>query len=127
MKGFKLPNTRRKPTLVEEKALRAEGYVLIAGVDEVGRGSLMGPVVAAAVIMPETIKPRWKSQVRDSKQLSPEEREYLEPYIKQAISGSSIANDVIDSIGIAGDRLAMMAAIKQLLPSPSTCYRFCTP
>src|SRR4030042_794582 len=97
-------NIRRKPSLAEEKALRAEGFRLIAGVDEVGRGALMGPVVAAAVIMPDNIKARWKSRVRDSKLLTPEAREYLYPYIKEtAISFGigSTPNEIIDTIGIA--------------------------
>jgi ribonuclease HII len=117
-----MPNTRRKPSLAEEKALRAEGYRLIAGVDEVGRGALMGPVVAAAVIMPDKVKARWKSKVRDSKQLSPEAREYLNPYIQEtAISFGigSIPNDIIDTVGIArATCLAMIAAIQQLSPQP---------
>jgi ribonuclease HII len=82
----------------------------------------MGPVVAAAVIMPETIKARWKGKVRDSKQLSPEAREYLFPYIKEmAISCGigSTPNDVIDTIGIApATCLAMISAIEQLNPQP---------
>jgi ribonuclease HII len=117
-----LPHHRQKPSLAEEKALRAEGYRLIAGVDEVGRGALMGPVVAAAVIMPDTIKARWKSHVRDSKQLAPEEREYLYPYIKESaitLATSSIPNDIIDSAGIArATCMAMMAAVQQLSPHP---------
>jgi ribonuclease HII len=117
-----MPNARQKPTSAEEKALRAGGYTFIAGVDEVGRGSLMGPVVAAAVIMPENVKARWKSRVRDSKQLTHEEREELFPLIqKAAVSAAtgSIANDVIDSVGIAkATCLAMIEAIKQLAPQP---------
>jgi ribonuclease HII len=117
-----LPIHRQKPSLAEEKALRAEGFRFIAGVDEVGRGALMGPVVAGAVIMPENIKARWKSRVRDSKQLTPEIREYLSPYIQEAavaIGIGSIANDVIDAVGIGrATCLAMLAAIQQLSPQP---------
>jgi ribonuclease HII len=117
-----LNNARQKPSLAEEKALRAEGYRLIAGVDEVGRGALMGPVVAAAVIMPENIKARWKSRVRDSKQLTPEAREFLFPYIQEtavSLGIGSMANDVIDTIGIArATCLAMIDAINQLAPQP---------
>jgi ribonuclease HII len=117
-----LPNTRRKPSLAEEKALRAEGFRLIAGVDEVGRGALMGPVLAAAVIMPDTVKAHWKSRVRDSKQLSPEAREHLYPYIKESaisVGVSSIPNDIIDTIGIArATCMAMMTAVQQLAPQP---------
>jgi ribonuclease HII len=117
-----LNNARRKPSLAEEKALRAEGYRLIAGVDEVGRGALMGPVVAAAVIMPENIKARWKSRVRDSKQLTPKARESLFPFIQEtavSLGIGSMANDVIDTIGIArATCLAMIDAINQLAPQP---------
>ncbi len=112
----------QKPSFAEEKLLRAQGYRLIAGVDEVGRGALMGPVVAAAVILPDNIKARWKGKVRDSKQLSPEAREYLYDFIKEAAISMGIgssSNDVIDSVGIArATRLAMIAAIEQLKPQP---------
>ena len=117
-----MPNIRRKPSSAEEKALRKEGYHLIAGVDEVGRGALMGPVVAAAVIMPDDIKARWKSKVRDSKQLSPQAREYLYPYIREKSISFGIGatpNDIIDTIGIArATCLAMIAAVRQLAPQP---------
>jgi ribonuclease HII len=113
---------KQKPSLAEERLLRKQGYQFIAGVDEVGRGALVGPVVAAAVILPENLKSRWRSGVRDSKQLLPEVREYLYDYIKEtAISigiGSSSSED-IDAFGIAkATRLAMIKAIKQLEPPP---------
>jgi ribonuclease HII len=112
----------QKPSFAEEKLLWAQGYQFIAGVDEVGRGALMGPVVAAAVILPDNIKARWRGKVRDSKQLSPKAREYLYNFIKAAaiaIGIGSTSNDVIDSVGIAkATRLAMIAAIEQLKPEP---------
>jgi ribonuclease HII len=112
----------QKPSFAEEKALRAEGYHLIAGVDEVGRGALMGPVLAAAVILPDNFKARWKSKVRDSKQLKPEIREYLYDFIKEAavsVGVGASSNEVIDSLGIArATRAAMIAAIEQLTPQP---------
>jgi ribonuclease HII len=82
----------------------------------------MGPVVAGAVMMPETIKGRWKERVRDSKQLSPKERENLYPHIIEAAitfgTGSS-SNTIIDDIGIAkATRLAMVMAVEQLKPAP---------
>ena len=113
---------RQKPTFAEEKLLRKQGYEFIAGVDEVGRGALMGPVVAAAVILPENFKSKWKTRVRDSKQLLPEAREYLYGYIKEtavSIGVGSISSEDIDKIGIAkATRLAMKAAIEQLEPAP---------
>lgn len=108
--------------MTEEKGLYAQGYSLIAGVDEVGRGALMGPVLAAAVIMPEKIKTPWKSKVRDSKQLTPRAREYLFPYIKEAAVSfgvGAIKNNIIDTIGIAkATFMAMTEAIRQLSPPP---------
>lgn len=112
----------QKPSFAEEKLLKEQGYQYIAGVDEVGRGALMGPVVAAAIILPENFKARWKSQVRDSKQLTPEIREYLFSYIiDKSISYGigSCSNETIDEVGIAkATRLAMMAAVTQLKPEP---------
>lgn len=113
---------RQKPSFAEEKLLRKQGYEFIAGVDEVGRGALMGPVVAAAVILPDNVKSRWKTRVRDSKQLLPETREYLYDYIKEAavsVGVGSISSEDIDKLGIAkATRLAMKAAIEQLTPPP---------
>ena len=76
-------NSKQVPTLEEEVALLSQGYSFIAGVDEAGRGSLAGPVVAAAVILPLGIPFRFDPDeclacfegVRDSKQLTARERE----------------------------------------------------
>jgi ribonuclease HII len=91
-------------------------------VDEVGRGALVGPVVAAAVIMPVDLKKRWREQVRDSKMLSPVKRERLSVYIKDAAIATGIgssSNDEIDAVGIAAaTRLAMAAAVGKLDPAP---------
>ena len=114
--------TRLKPSFKEENLLREQGYRFIAGVDEAGRGSLMGPVVAAAVILPEVIKARWRSKVRDSKQLTHDEREYLFGYIEEvsiSVGTGQTTNEVIDEVGIAkATRLAMVAAIAQLKTEP---------
>jgi ribonuclease HII len=113
---------RQKPSFAEEKTLRAQGYDLIAGVDEVGRGALMGPVMAAAVILPEHFRAGWKSRVRDSKQLTPEKREYLVDFIKEVAISFGVgecSNKTIDTVGIAkATRLAMVAAIEKLKPQP---------
>jgi len=57
-----------------EKKLRAIGVIRIAGIDEAGRGALAGPVVAAAVVLPEKFRHR---KLNDSKQLAPEVRETI--------------------------------------------------
>jgi ribonuclease HII len=113
---------RLVPTFSEEKRLRAEGYRLIAGVDEVGRGALMGPVVAAAVVLPERFRGPWRKQVRDSKQLLPKTRERLFGLISEIAVSVGVgvkSNEVIDGVGIAAaTRLAMKEAIEQLEPVP---------
>ncbi len=115
-------NSHLKPSFKEENLLREQGYRIIAGVDEAGRGALMGPVVAAAVILPDNIKARWKGRVRDSKLLKAEEREYLYGYIEEvsiSVGTGLTSNEVIDAVGIAkATRLAMIAAIGQLKPEP---------
>lgn len=82
----------------------------------------MGPVVAAAVILPPHLRARWRSRVRDSKQLRPADREYLYGCITEkaiSVGVSSSSPEVIDTYGIAkATRLAMVAAIRQLMPEP---------
>ncbi len=71
-----------------EETVRRRGYSLPAGVDEVGRGPLAGPVVAAAVILPPAaVIPG----LRDSKQLSPARREALDPVIRSVAMAVSVA------------------------------------
>src|ERR1700731_813157 len=71
---------RLRCTLRHEKNAWASGAVMVAGVDEVGRGSLFGPVVAAAVILDREYRVRG---LRDSKLLLPERRELLAPRIRE--------------------------------------------
>lgn len=112
----------KRPSFAEEKSLKSQGYRIIAGVDEVGRGALMGPVVAAAVILPDNLRASWKERVRDSKQLCMVEREYLYGYIMERAVSVGIgmsSNEIIDTVGIAeATRLAMAAAVVQLEPEP---------
>jgi ribonuclease HII len=103
-----------------EKKLRATGVARIAGIDEAGRGALAGPVVAAAVVLPEKFRHR---RLNDSKQLAPELREeiYCElvanPELRWTIG-------IVDSIEI--DRInilrashrAMRQAIETLIEPP---------
>jgi len=103
-----------------EKKLRANGVARIAGIDEAGRGALAGPVVAAAVVLPEKFRHRC---LNDSKQLAPELREEI--YV-DLTSNSQItwAVGVVDSIEI--DRInilrashrAMRFAVGALLEQP---------
>ncbi len=109
------------PTFVNEKILWGQGFQLIAGIDEVGRGSLAGPVVAAAVILPLNLDRPWLSLVNDSKKLTPKSRQFLSARIQEeaiAIGIGEVSPEVIDSIGIvAATRLAMRLASEHL-PTP---------
>lgn len=111
-----------KPSFSEEKRLRRQGYRLIAGIDEAGRGAMAGPVTAAAVIMPHGLKADWVEQVRDSKQLSPAARESLYPFIRSAAISFGIgfiSPEVIDYINILeATKLAIREAVNQLDPTP---------
>ena len=117
-----LPDIGQRPSFIEEEELLSRGIRLIAGVDEVGRGSIAGPVVAAAVIMPDSLKAPWLAEVRDSKQLRPVKRENLAMHIrKTAISvGIGVVNHrLIDTLGIVrANMLAMKLAISKLSPGP---------
>lgn len=103
----------------EERSVRNEGFKLIVGIDEVGRGSLAGPVVAAAVILADDF---YLPGINDSKQLSPTVRDEYATYIKEqalAYSISQIDAFEIDKINIYQATLkAMHKAINELQPSP---------
>lgn len=102
-----------------EKKLYDKGITLIAGVDEVGRGPLIGPVVAAAVILPVNYH---LEGLTDSKKLSEAKREYFYDIIlKDAVSVGVgiISNDVIDEVNIyEATKLAMYDAINNLKVKP---------
>ena len=112
------------PSFAEEALFEAQGYRRIAGIDEVGRGALAGPVVAAAVILPNHIDVPWLDEVKDSKQLSPTKRELLFHRIHEvavSIGIGLIPHDLVDARGIIGaTRLAMRLAIDQLSPPPQS-------
>src|SRR6516225_1574053 len=110
---------RLRCTLRFEKKAWATGARLVAGVDEVGRGSLFGCVVAAAVILDPAYRLRG---LRDSKLLLPERREVLAGRIREhAVAYSVAAVDAarIDQINIyQASRVAMREAVLGLAPAP---------
>ena len=110
---------RLRCTLRYEKKAWDEGAVRVAGVDEVGRGSLFGCVVAAAVILDPAYRVRG---LRDSKLLEPERREVLAVRIREhAIAWAVAAVDAarIDQINIyQASRVAMRDAVLQLAITP---------
>ena len=102
-----------------EKELRKAGYKLIAGIDEVGRGPLVGPVVAACVILPEKFD---LDGLTDSKKLSEKKRNYFYDKIMECALGVGIgvvSNEVIDDINIyEATKLAMKDAINNCSVKP---------
>jgi ribonuclease HII len=110
------------PTLDQEAALQAQGYRLIAGVDEVGRGALAGPVMAAAVVLPLSADLPWLRLVRDSKQLSPKQRERVFDLVQRAgipFGLGSVPHATIDEVGIVqATRMAMAQAVESLPSRP---------
>lgn len=108
---------RRRPGWRWERRLWRDGWSRVAGIDEVGRGPLAGPVVAAAVILPARSRARWVGELRDSKQLSAAERERLAAEVQRrsAWGVGRVSTQVIDQIGIApATRLAMRRALAAL-------------
>ncbi|MGO9403054.1 MAG: ribonuclease HII [Terriglobales bacterium] len=107
-------------TLNFEKRAWSAGAEHVAGVDEVGRGSLFGPVVAAAVILDPTYRIRG---LRDSKLLPAERRDELALRIRQhsiAWAVAAVDSARIDQINIyQASRLAMLHAVQQLAPAAS--------
>lgn len=108
----------KPPTLRYERTFKAQGARYLAGVDEVGRGALAGPVsVGIAVVDLHTQKPL--SGVRDSKLLSPAERERLEPLVRRWSVASAVGHasaQEIDAMGIiAALRLAGTRAWLEIL------------
>ena len=110
---------RLEKMLAYEKELYAQGIDLIAGVDEVGRGPLAGPVVAAVVILPKACK---IPGLNDSKKIpKSKHKEIYEAVLQKAIAiGIGVKdNQVIDQVNIyEATKLAMMEAIGQLEPQP---------
>jgi ribonuclease HII len=98
-----------------ERAARSTGAQWIAGVDEVGRGALFGPVVAAAVILPEGCR---INGLRDSKQLDRQERERLALIVERKALDIAIAEvdaETIDRVNIyQATRIAMCRAVEKL-------------
>ncbi|MEH7456887.1 ribonuclease HII [Bacillus sp. JJ1127] len=102
-----------------EQALREQGLLYIAGIDEVGRGPLAGPVVTAAVVLPEDF---YIPGLNDSKKLSEAKRERFYDEIKEravAIGVGIVSPQVIDEINIyQATKRAMLDAIANLSCTP---------
>lgn len=110
------------PDYAIENELQAEGYDPVAGIDEAGRGPLAGPVVAAAVILPEGFECHG---LNDSKKLSSSRREKIYSFITSSDSGvvwslARVEPDVIDEINILqATHRAMALAAQSLSVKPA--------
>ena len=102
-----------------ENSLRREGYASVAGCDEAGRGALLGPLYAAAVILDPVRRIRG---LDDSKKLSPAEREDLAPIIREkalAFAVTSVSACDVDALNVyQASRHAMILALQSLRPTP---------
>ena len=107
-----------QPSLRWEGSLWQRGMQRVAGVDEVGRGALAGPVVAAAVILPANLDPEALAGVRDCKQLRPPQRAHWAEQIRQvalAVGIGSASAAEIDRLNIRrATLLAMQRALAQV-------------
>ena len=111
-------NSTKKPDLSIEKDLWNRGFKLIAGIDEVGRGPIAGPVVAAAVILKKDF---FLIDIDDSKKISPLKRERLyHQILKKSYVGIGIGDvECIDTINILNaTKYAMNIAYKKLAKKP---------
>lgn len=109
---------RLLPTFAYEAAIWDAGTQFVAGIDEVGRGPLAGPLLAAAVVLPPGADFPWLAAVRDSKQLTAQQRQALDRLIR----GEAVAFGIgqadhheVDRLGlIQATRVAMQRAIARL-------------
>lgn len=112
--GGRRPGPARTPSLRVERTLAREGHVLVAGMDEVGRGALAGPVSVGVVVVTATTRSA-PSGVRDSKLLTPSIRERLAPRVRRWAHGHGVGHaspEEIDTFGIlAALRLAGLRAL----------------
>ena len=116
------------PDFSLESTVYGQGFSLVAGVDEVGRGPLAGPVVAAAVIFPPDLTGRepWLEALDDSKRLSPTQRgravEVVEAHAL-AIGVAQVGPDAVDSLGIGQASIqAMLQAVENLPLDPAYLF-----
>ena len=110
------------PTFEEEFLARKYGYKTIAGVDEVGRGPIAGPVVSGALVFDLGLDLKWVYDIRDSKQLSDKQRRRIVDGMDQegVNRGLGIVSaSEIDKIGIvAATKLSMVQAVGKLKGRP---------
>lgn len=118
MPGRMTAGSRPLPSLQQELALWRSGHRLVAGVDEVGRGPLAGPLVAAAVILDPDLRPDWLMELRDSKTMTGNARERLAAQVRAgalAVGVGYARVSEIDAWGLtAANQAAMVRAVAAL-------------
>lgn len=125
------PRRTRQPTLQWEKRAWSDGKLLVAGVDEVGRGAWAGPIVAAAVIVPHDPRERARmtralnragAHVRDSKLLSPRQRQTALDVVNGLgvpVAVVELGPAEIDAMGLAvANRTVLREAVQRLSSQP---------
>lgn len=127
------------PKTDQEEFLREMGFEVVCGVDEVGRGAWAGPLIAAAVIMPQNVKAqikndKWEKEIRDSKMLSAKERERLNLLIRKHCRcgiGEVSVKELEKHKMTRGTQLAFRRAIEDLGIKVdfvlSDCFKFDSP
>ena len=112
------------PSYEIERALHDEGFLVVCGVDEAGRGPLCGPVVAAACILPDGLD---IPELNDSKKLTPKKRDKLFDLIKEKAVAYGIAEGSVQEINelniLEADLLAMRRAIDSLHTPDGVPYK----
>ena len=101
------PPRSRKPNLRVERALQRDGHRVLAGMDEVGRGALAGPVTVGVVLIDETCRSA-PTGVRDSKLLTPAARQAMVPRIQRWCLGYAVGHSSPEEI----DRVGIIAALR---------------
>lgn len=117
--GIRARKKTRRASYRFENQLYSQGYKLIAGLDEVGRGAWAGPLVASAVVLPRDLP---TGNIFDSKNLSPEQREQLNVYTQAkavCFATGQASPREIEELGLTKAlRLAYLRALKQMTPQP---------
>lgn len=119
------PTRKPGPTQDEERRLHDAGFASVAGIDEVGRGPIAGPVVAGAVVLPDLdgFEHADFHLIRDSKTLSGPQLQRANALVREIALGAAVgecSSDEIDTIGIApATRMAMRRALDGLPVAPT--------
>ncbi len=109
----------RRPSLRVERALQRDGYRLLAGMDEVGRGALAGPVTVGVVLIDESVRSA-PTGVRDSKLLAPAARRALVPRIQRWSIGYAVGHASAAEIDQVNAKLTRPCQVRKFTIMPTT-------